>query len=149
MVALAQMQDVAGGHLPNTYDKESVIALYTHKTARYTFSMPFLVGSSLAGADMQTKTSLERLGVSLGMLFQIRDDELSQRGDTTTIGKSVGIDQEGHKQTLSTIMQANDLEKYRRQLRIDAQTIIRSLPVSDDHIRELTALLQFCEDRTK
>ncbi len=148
VVALAQMQDVAGGHLTKTYEKNDVIDLYRHKTARYTFSMPMMAGAIMAGTDTRVQSSFERLGESLGLLFQIRDDELNATGDTDVTGKSAGSDATNHKQTLSSVLAASELEKFRRQLRIDAQSIIRTLPISDDHIRELTALLKFCEERT-
>ncbi len=148
-VTLAQMQDVAGGHLPVAYDKDVVLNLYRYKTARYTFSLPLRVGATLANADAHILVSLERLGECLGLLYQIRDDELNEGGDTEVTGKSVGTDRENGKQTLASLMTPVELEKLRRQQRIDAQTIIRSLPIADDRSRELMALLRFCEERNK
>lgn len=149
MVVFAQMQDVAGSHLPQSYDQNVVLDLYRYKTARYTFSLPMRLGAMLANADAHTFDSLERLGESLGLLFQIRDDELNAGGNAIITGKSAGSDSANHKQTLATIMSAGDLEKFRRQQRIDAQSVIRSLPIASDRMRELTALLRFCEERTR
>ncbi len=144
-VVLAQMQDVAGGHIPHTYGQEDVINLYRYKTARYTFSLPMELGAMLAHADTQVIASLANLGEYLGLLYQIRDDELNTIGDSTITGKSSGSDAVNHTQTLATVLTPSSLESYRRKLRIDAQSVIRMLPVSDEHIRELMSLLRFCE----
>ncbi len=148
-VVLAQMQDVGSGHLPDPYTKEGVLHLYRYKTARYTFSLPMRLGAMLAGCDIRTQESLDRLGECLGLLFQIRDDEFDSMGDPNVTGKSTGIDAANNKQTLATLMTAGELEKFRRQLRIDALSLIRSLPISDTHTRELMALLRFCEERNR
>lgn len=147
MVALAQMQDVASGHLTKPYDKEDVLNLYRTKTARYTFSLPMRTGAMLAGADGTTQSALERLGECLGMLYQIRDDEMNAVGNTAVTGKSVGSDAANNKQTLATVLSPEELQKLRRQLRIQAVSIIRALPVAPIKQQELTRLLAFCEER--
>lgn len=149
-VVLAQMQDVSGGHIPDdAYKHEDVVNLYRYKTARYTFSLPMQLGSLLAHADTGLVKSLGILGECFGLLYQIRDDELNSEGNVLITGKSTGTDAANHKQTLATVMTKDTLEAYRRKLRIDAQSVIRTLPVSDEHIRELMALLRFCEERNK
>lgn len=147
-VALAQMQDVTGGHIPaEPYDRNSVLALYRYKTARYTFSLPMMLGAGLAEADARTVSSLESLGESLGILFQIRDDELNAHGTPMLTGKSAGSDAANGKQTLASVTTPSELEKLRRTNRIQAQNTIRALHISDSRIRELMALLRFCEER--
>lgn len=148
-VVLAQMQDVAGGHIPAEYRQDEVINLYRYKTARYTFSLPMQLGALLAHADTGIIKALATLGECFGLLYQIRDDELNSEGNSLITGKSSGTDAVNHKQTLATVMTKDALESYRRKLRIDAQSVIRTLPVSDEHIRELMALLRFCEERNK
>lgn len=146
-VVLAQMQDVSGGHVPKAYTQEDVLELYRYKTARYTFSLPMRLGALLAKTDIRIQESFEQLGECLGLLFQIRDDEFDVDGDSVITGKSLGIDAINKKQTLAHMYTPENLEKFRRKLRIDAQTIIRSLPIDDNRLREFMALLHFCEER--
>jgi len=148
-VTLSQMQDVASGHLPYVYDRDDILELYRYKTARYTFSMPLRLGAQLSGQNEKILQILESLGECFGLLFQIRDDEFDSTGDPSVTGKSVGIDTANNKQTLATLLPPEELEKIRRKLRIDAQSFIRSLPISDTQTREFLALLRFCEERSR
>lgn len=148
-VTLAQMQDVASGHVNDIYDKDDILALYRTKTARYTFSLPLMVGAMLANVNNRTLTLLASMGETVGLLFQIRDDELNSMGSAEITGKSVGSDVINHKQTLQSVVSDAELTKLKRQLKINAQTAIRALPISDTHMIELLALLRFCEERNK
>lgn len=146
-VALGQMTDVAGSHLLRTLSRQEIISLYTQKTARYTFSLPLYIGSTIAGADAGVVHALDTLGEKLGLLFQIRDDELSESGNPAITGKPAGSDAENNKQTLAQSMSAKELDSFRRQLQAEASNIIYSLHVSSTYQQELTKLLSFCENR--
>jgi octaprenyl-diphosphate synthase len=61
------------------------------------------LGASLSGADDETTDRLERYGLCLGTAFQIQDDVLDLVGDTSTVGKTLGIDIEKCKLTLPVI----------------------------------------------
>jgi len=148
-VTLAQMQDVAGGHLNTAYSRENILYVYRYKTARYTFSMPLLVGGMLAKTPKTILDSLSNMGESMGLLYQIRDDELNATGTVASVGKSVGGDAELHKQTLRAVLSASQLTSIIRDERVAAQSIIRSLPVSPKKQQELTRLLRFCQTRRR
>lgn len=100
LVGIGQMQDLYFGSVSGPVTEESICQVYTHKTARYTFSLPMLMGSILAEADDNVQEILSRLGESMGMIFQIRDDELGLFGDEKEIGKPVGSDIKEAKKTL-------------------------------------------------
>ena len=69
-----------------------------YKTGRYSFSLPLLAGAMLADAPAELRGKLETFGESIGLLFQIRDDELGLFGDERELGKPVGSDvREGKK----------------------------------------------------
>lgn len=96
-VGLAQMKDVEWGLTPQIPSKTEIMRMYCHKTARYTFSMPLAVGAILARRPEATHT-LEAIGEALGIVFQIRDDELGIFGSEKQIGKPIGSDiREGKK----------------------------------------------------
>jgi geranylgeranyl diphosphate synthase type I len=99
-VGLAQMQDIAFGAFDRTPARDEVIALYLHKTARYTFSLPLMAGALLAGAGAAERRKLGELGERLGVIFQVRDDDLGMFGTEAETGKPVGSDIREGKKTL-------------------------------------------------
>jgi geranylgeranyl diphosphate synthase type I len=99
-VAVAQAHDLyfgARGGLPS-YD--DILRLYTHKTGRYSFSLPLVAGALLAGKTLSQCKSLETLGEHMGVAFQIRDDELGIFGSQEELGKPIGSDIREGKKTL-------------------------------------------------
>jgi len=104
-VGIAQMQDVSWGASRSFVEAERVARMYLHKTGRYSFSLPLLAGARLAGGDESLRRRLEDCGESLGLLFQIRDDELGLFADTQDIGKPAGSDlREGKKTVLLSVL---------------------------------------------
>jgi geranylgeranyl diphosphate synthase type II len=69
------------------------------KTATYSVVVPLRAGAQLAGADPTMVTHLERLGASLGLSFQLVDDDLGVFGDPAITGKSVLSDLRSGKRT--------------------------------------------------
>jgi geranylgeranyl diphosphate synthase, type I len=102
-VGLAQMEDVAFGASSRMPSEEEVLRLYRHKTARYTFSLPLATGAIAAGSDLGTASRLEELGEHLGILFQMKDDEIGLYGEEAEIGKPPGSDLKEGKKTLLTL----------------------------------------------
>jgi geranylgeranyl diphosphate synthase type I len=99
-VGVAQMQDIFAGAAGKTVMDEEVLKLYLYKTGRYTFSLPLMVGGVLAGGEKGLIGHLERLGETLGVIFQIKDDEIGLFGDAAETGKPVGSDIKEGKKTL-------------------------------------------------
>jgi len=111
LVGVAQMQDVANGAIkpdssnpfregPCEPDEQAILRLYRYKTGRYTFSLPLPLGAAIAGASDATRVALEEAGESLGVLFQLKDDELGLFADASELGKPVGADIRENKKTL-------------------------------------------------
>jgi geranylgeranyl diphosphate synthase type I len=100
LVAIGEMIDVDFAMAPVEPTKERILDMYRYKTARYSFSLPFALGALLGGADTKTVGDLERLGETIGILFQIRDDQLGLTGDGVSTGKPVGADIRENKKTL-------------------------------------------------
>ncbi len=99
-VGIAQMQDVAFGAFPRVPAPADVLDLYLYKTARYTFSLPLAAGAILAGAEQKAVERLATLGAHLGVVFQIRDDDIGLFGSRAQTGKPVGSDIREGKKTL-------------------------------------------------
>ncbi|MDR1626820.1 MAG: polyprenyl synthetase family protein [Spirochaetia bacterium] len=99
-VGLAQMADVWQGASPGGATREEILALYRCKTGRYTFSLPFAAGLILAGQDEDLINRFVLLGEKMGILFQIKDDELGLWADEKELGKPIGSDISENKKTL-------------------------------------------------
>lgn len=147
-VIVAQMQDVIGG-TTKSLSKDDVLSLYRYKTARYTFSLSIIVGATLAGAATEHIATLDRLGESMGLLYQIRDDELSVEGDSDITGKPTGSDEKNEKQTLATLLNSEELNDLKVSLLEHCDHEIEVLPIATLHKEELTALVRFCLTRNK
>jgi geranylgeranyl diphosphate synthase type I len=116
-VGVAQMLDVYWGQFSGGIERQQVLDLYTYKTGRYTFSLPLLCGALLADAPQAGRQALERIGESLGIVFQLKDDELGLFGDADTLGKTVGSDiKEGKKTPFYTMLMERAGEEERRRL---------------------------------
>ncbi len=100
-VVLGQMQDIYLSNIRQEAGEKEILGLYRYKTARYTFSLPLLAGAILAFAEDKTLSHLERLGEDLGIIFQIKDDELGLFGSEQQIGKPIGADLKEGKMTLA------------------------------------------------
>lgn len=77
----------------------SVETIHALKTASYTVTGPLLLGAALAGAEPAVRTELEKLGLLLGVAFQLRDDLLGVFGDPAVTGKPIGNDVRQGKRT--------------------------------------------------
>ncbi len=99
-VGFAQITDIHFGLSDFEPSEEEIIELYKFKTARYSFSLPLRIGGMLAGYDDTTLQNFESFGESLGIAFQIKDDELGIYGDEKIMGKPVGSDIRENKKTL-------------------------------------------------
>ncbi len=115
LVGAAQMLDVANGAArpgarnafapgPAEPDEEGILRLYRYKTGRYTFSLPLALGAAIAGSGDATRAALEASGEELGLLFQLKDDELGVYADEAELGKPLGSDLREDKKTLFRLL---------------------------------------------
>lgn len=111
IVGIAQMQDVVNGaarrdsanpfrDAPTDPSEEDILRLYRYKTGRYTFSLPLALGCALAGGGDAERLALEQAGEELGILFQLKDDELGLFADEAVLGKPIGADIREDKKTM-------------------------------------------------
>jgi len=100
LVGLGQMRDIQAGTSTLPLEERDVLDIYRYKTARYSFSLPLSAGWMLAGRRGSVLPKLQRLGEDLGLVFQIKDDDLGLFGSEKTLGKPVGSDVRQGKKTL-------------------------------------------------
>ncbi|MEO6508565.1 MAG: polyprenyl synthetase family protein [Patescibacteria group bacterium] len=80
--------------------EEEVLSLYKNKTARYTFSLPFIAAALVCNQPQSMKDVLFELGEQIGIMFQIQDELLGLFGDEKETGKAVGADIRENRKTL-------------------------------------------------
>lgn len=117
-VGLAEQVDVYAGYAQEELTEERILQLYRDKTARYTFSLPLNAGAVMAEADQKELEKLYSLGEKLGIIFQLKDDELGLFGEEKETGKSVGSDLDENKKTVHRLRMLQKLpEKEREQMK--------------------------------
>lgn len=99
-VGFGQIQDVVLASKEKNVTCEDIINLYCYKTARYTFSLPLVLSAVALEINSSLKKDLEKFGEHLGLIFQIKDDDLGMMGNVEEIGKPVGSDVREGKKTL-------------------------------------------------
>jgi len=101
VTAFGEMQDVELALMPgDKVTQESILQMYTDKTASYSICLPLMAGAILTDQNKTTLLQLNELGQTLGIIFQIKDDEIGLFGDQEKTGKPVGADIREGKKTL-------------------------------------------------
>jgi octaprenyl-diphosphate synthase len=83
-------------------DEETYLKIIARKTAVLCATCCFL-GAYQSGASKEVCSKLQNYGMCLGTAFQIQDDILDIVGDTSVVGKTLGIDIDKGKLTLPAI----------------------------------------------
>ena len=95
-----QILDVFFSETNNNPNQSTILDIYRKKTAFYSFSLPFKLGAMLQKASLKKLDILNSLGENLGLIFQIKDDEMGIFGDEKATGKPTGSDIRENKKTL-------------------------------------------------
>lgn len=114
-VGLAEQVDIYSGYAPEELSEDEIKKLYRDKTARYTFSLPFKAGALMAGVEEDEIEKLYSLGEKLGIVFQLKDDELGLFGSEEEAGKSLGSDLEENKKTLHRLKLLDNIPEDERE----------------------------------
>jgi geranylgeranyl diphosphate synthase, type I len=148
-VGLAQMQDVSFGYQNASPPIDEILKLYGFKTGRYTFSMPLALGAMIAESEVIARDAIEKLGENLGLIFQIKDDEIGLFGDSDEIGKVVGSDIRENKKS---VYRYHLFERAAAKDRTTLDRIFGKNSVSDDEVdcvREMIIQLGIRNDIAK
>ena len=100
-VGTAQMNEVYYSSSNYEPSKKEIMDVYRYKTARYTFSLPLMLGCIHTGENY---AHYVQYGEDVGIAFQIRDDWLNLFGDSAVTGKPVGSDIRENKKTLYRLL---------------------------------------------
>lgn len=81
---------------------ELLFYIYKNKTAAL-IEGSMMTGAALAGASDEEITQIERIGLNIGMAFQIRDDILDMYGNEELLGKPINSDEKNNKKTYLSV----------------------------------------------
>lgn len=99
-VGLGEMHDVTQTAERHNVTADEVLEVYRYKTARYTLVLPLLMAGIVAKISAKEAQKVEELAEIIGLIFQIKDDEMGLFGTEQEIGKPVLSDMREGKKTL-------------------------------------------------
>lgn len=145
VLALAQAlgQDgLAGGQMMDLYPpqnptKEDVFQCEARKTGaliRFAVEGGAMLGTS-SGADRAT---LKRFAENLGLVFQIRDDMLDERGDAAVLGKAVGKDAVSGRRSVTSLLGFQGAQEQARKLENACLDALEDFGPKASSLRDLT-----------
>jgi len=106
-------------------DYELLKFIYLKKTASM-FIGPMKAGAIIAGADDIRINAISDFAYYLGMAFQITDDILDETGDFEKFGKTIGIDKNNDKTTISSMLGIDKAYDLSLEYISEAKSIISS-----------------------
>lgn len=109
-VTAGQYLDIVEENAWPTVDKLESLSraqqVVLYKSAKYSIEAPLVIGACLAGGSSSQIENLRRIGIPLGIAFQLRDDVLGVYGDPEVTGKPAGDDlREGKRTVLIALAQ--------------------------------------------
>jgi len=126
-------------------DLEVVRFMHTHKTgAMITASVSS--GAILAGANEFQLKAITSYGEKIGLAFQISDDILDIEGDSETMGKRVGADEEKGKMTYPAVLGLDPSKSIQGEL---VQGAIDELREFDRRAEPLRRIARYIIERKK
>lgn len=138
LLGAGQMMDVDISSYDYDPTEEDIMTIYTYKTARYSFSLPLMIGAILSDADENIIQKLDSFGQTLGIIFQIKDDELGLYGDEQTIGKPVGSDIRENKKTLYRSLL---MKKSTEEEKVTIKKIFGNKNITDKEIQLVKSII--------
>ena len=111
-------------------------ALHAAKTGAL-ISAAVQIGALFANASKAQMAVAKAFGDRVGLSFQIIDDVLDVTGDTATLGKPAGSDQQADKSTFVTLMSLDEARREARALSEEAASLLRGEGLQDTLLAEL------------
>lgn len=93
-----QVLDILSEEGKKEKNEDFFLSMYELKTGGL-IKAAFVIGALLAGAKPSELDIMEKVGLSLGLVFQLQDDILDITGDEVKLGKPVHSDEKNNKLT--------------------------------------------------
>ncbi len=126
-------------------DFETVKFLHAHKTGAL-IKASVASGAIVTGAPDSQVRSVLSYGKKIGLAFQISDDILDVEGDSETMGKMVGADEEKGKSTYPSVLGLGESKKIQSAL---VQEAVRDLKAFGERAEPLRQIAYYIIERKK
>lgn len=132
-----QTADIEAEKQEGSLEKEQILFIHAHKTAAL-IQAAMMIGAVIAGRiEEEQLEQIEKCAYNIGIAFQIQDDILDVTGDSEELGKSVGSDEQNHKQTYVTVNGLEQSAKDVEDLTKEAIAILDSMEGENEFLKEL------------
>ena len=121
-------------------DKDVLDFIYALKTGALLESS-MMIGATLAGADDESITLIEKVASKVGLAFQVQDDILDVTSTAEVLGKPIHSDEKNEKTTYVTLLGIDKAEKIVEKESVEAIELLKSLPVRNDYLEWLLTQL--------
>lgn len=118
--------------------------MHIHKTGALILASVRMGYLAKGGAAHDEISALDHYAKRIGLAFQVKDDILDIEGDTETLGKTQGKDQENDKPTYPSLMGVDGARKLLNQLHQEARD---SLSIFDDKANQLRLIADYIVHR--
>ena len=128
-----------------TADLPVVKFMHTHKTGAL-ITASVASGAILGGADESRIEAITSYGEKIGLAFQISDDILDIEGDSETMGKQAGADEQKGKMTYPSVLGLNESKRIQSEL---VQTAVQDLRKFGSRAEPLRQIARYIIERKK
>ena len=128
---------------------EQLERIHRHKTGALIRSAVRLGALSAGEQGRKALPVLDRYAESIGLAFQVQDDILDVVGDTATLGKRQGADQQLGKSTYPALLGLEQAQRKARDLIDDARQSLNELAAQSLDTSALEALADYIIQRDK
>ena len=128
---------------------EQLERIHRHKTGALIRSAVRLGALSAGEQGRKALPILDRYAESIGLAFQVQDDILDVVGDTATLGKRQGADQQLGKSTYPALLGLEQAQRKARDLIDDARQSLNELAAQSLDTSALEALADYIIQRDK
>lgn len=126
-----------------TADEASLLNILALKSGEYSCVLPLQLGATLGGGSKELLDQLYIYGMELGWVFQLRDDYLSEWGDSNKTGKPVGNDRREDKHSFALMYGKekllSEIEKHAGQ----AKAVLQGYTLKD--LKDVGVLVEIVE----
>ena len=124
-----QVVDIESEDAPSEVTMDTIRFIHEKKTAAMIESS-MMIGALLAGAGDEEVKTMEEIGSSVGLAFQIQDDILDITGSDEVLGKPTGSDDKNNKATYVTLVGLDEAKNDVKRISESAMGKLSGLPGS-------------------
>ncbi|MGY0578568.1 MAG: (2E,6E)-farnesyl diphosphate synthase [Paraglaciecola chathamensis] len=112
--------------------------LHSKKTGALIIAAAKMAATLSTSVSDESKALLSQYAKTIGLAFQVQDDILDVVGDSKTLGKPQGSDQEQNKSTYPALLGLEGAQAYLAQLHQEALQALTALPYNTQVLKSFT-----------